>query len=292
MSMKSAVIAPSPTEIPLITDFMDRSTMMAVTGPGGPARETPRRIPRKATRKKFKVTHSGVPSSISWIKVNVFAAIHPTGVRLKIKPDLTGKESLLEYLECSAQEMNDAFSSAQKVIEYIHKRLGESNYWQVSYAELGWLYAGVYTMRGPFIAETGVGPGSTTTAILEASRAFRGKLFSFDLGIKYGESEDRPVGFIVPEDLKDRWTLVLGDTRETLSGKLSYFGPFDVFFHDSEHTYDHVTFELETAYANLRKKFLIVVDNFDWTEAPADFAKKYDLNLINVADDMCFIFPG
>ena len=289
--MKSAVIAPSPTEIPLKTDFVERSTIIAVTGPGGPAREIPRRIPRKATRKKFKVSPSGVQLSESWIKVNVFAAIHLTGVRLIIKPDLTGKETLLEYLECSPQEMNNAFNSAQKVIEYVHERLGESNYWQVSYNELGWLYAGVHTMRGPFIAETGVGPGSTTTAILEASKPFRGKLFSFDLGIKYGESEDRPVGFLVPEDLKDRWTLVLGDTKKTLSGKLSYFGPFDVFFHDSEHTYDHVAFELETAYANLRKKFLIVVDNFDWTEAPIDFAKKYDLNLINVADDMCFIFP-
>lgn len=210
---------------------------------------------------------------------------------MSIEPDFQGKEKILEFLECTEEDVRESFSMASSIIEYIDSRIGGKNYWQVSYPELSWLYTGVRFMRAPLMAETGVGSGSSSTAILTASADFRGRLFSFDLGQKYGESEEMPVGFLVPDNLKDRWALVIGDTTSTLEGKLSYFGPFDVFFHDSKHTYEHVTWELETAYRNLRKKFLIVVDNYDWTEAPDDFASKHGLNLVKVADDMCFIFP-
>lgn len=207
-----------------------------------------------------------------------------------IKPDFTGKERILKFLECTEEEVEKAFEEASKIVEYVDARIGGKNYWQVSGPELCWLYTGVKMMRAPLVAETGVGPGSTSTAILQASASFRGRLFSFDLGQKYGEDEQMPVGVLVPEKYKDRWSLVLGNARDTLEGKLSYFGPFDVFFHDSEHTYDHVTWELETALRNLRKKFLIVVDNYNWTKAPDDFAEKNGLTLVKVADDMCFIF--
>ena len=207
-----------------------------------------------------------------------------------VEPDFTGKEKILKFLECTEEDVRESFGLASRIAEYVESRIGGMNYWQVSYPELCWLYTGVRMMRAPLIAETGVGSGSSSTAILDACSEFRGRLFSFDLGQKYGQSEQKPVGFLVPEKFKDRWTLVIGDTKKTLDGKLSYFGPFDVFFHDSEHTYEHVTWELETALKNLRKKFLIVVDNYDWTKAPQDFADKHGLNLVKVADDMCFIF--
>lgn len=208
-----------------------------------------------------------------------------------IEPDFGGKGKLLEFLECTEEDVRDSFKRARKIVDYVDSRIGGKNYWQVSPMELCWLYTGVRFMRAPLVAETGVGPGSTSTAILDASADFRGRLFSFDLGQKYGEDEEKPVGFLVPDEYKERWSLVIGNTKNTLEGKLSYFGPFDVFLHDSSHTYEHITWELETALKNLRKKFLIVVDNFDWNSAAQDFANKHDLNLVKMADDMCFIFP-
>lgn len=209
-----------------------------------------------------------------------------------IEPDFSGKEKILTFLECTEDDVRKSFQKAQEIVEYADSKIGGKNYWQVSPVELCWLYTGVRMMRAPLIAETGVGPGSTSTAILDASSEFRGRLFSFDLGQKYGdESKELPVGFLVPEKYRERWSLVIGNTKDTLEGKMSYFGPFDVFFHDSEHTYEHVTWELETAMKNLRKKFLIVVDNYDWTKAPDDFADRHNLCLVKVADDMCFIFP-
>lgn len=210
----------------------------------------------------------------------------------RLEPDFSGKGKILEFLECTEDDVRESFNRAGKIIDYVQKEIGGKNYWQVSPIELSWLYTGVRMMRAPLMAETGVGPGSTSTAILDATSDFRGRLFSFDLGEKYGSEEERkPVGFLVPEKFKERWNLVIGNTKDTLEGKMSYFGPFDVFFHDSEHTFEHVTWELETALRNLRKKFLIVVDNYDWTEAPDKFAEKHGLCLVKVADDMCFIFP-
>jgi hypothetical protein len=60
--------------------------------------------------------------------------------------------------------------------------------------------------------------------------------------------------------------------------------------HDSEHTYDHVTFELNTAIKHMKEHFIIVVDNYNWTEAPDDFASSNGLKLIHPTDDMCLIF--
>lgn len=209
-----------------------------------------------------------------------------------IEPDFTGKEKILQFLECKKEDIKESFEKANKVLDYVEGEIGGKDYWQVSPTELCWLYTGVGMMRAPLVAETGVGPGSTSTAILDATKDFRARLFSFDLGQKYGsENETKQVGFLVPEENKERWNLVIGNTKDTLEGKLSYFGPFDVFFHDSEHSYDHVMWELETAFRNLRKKFLIIVDNYDWTAAPEEFAQRHGLTLVKVADDMCFIFP-
>lgn len=204
---------------------------------------------------------------------------------------MKGKDKLIKFLECTEEDIRESFRRAEKIVQYVESEISGKDYWQVSSTELCWLYTGVRLMRAPLMAETGVGPGSTSTAILDASSDFRGRLFSFDLGKKYGNEEEKPVGFLVPEKYKDRWSLVLGDTKSTLDDKMSYFGPFDVFFHDSDHKYEHTTWELETALKNLRGKFLIVVDNFNWNSAARDFADKHDLELIEMADDMCFIFP-
>jgi predicted O-methyltransferase YrrM len=181
---------------------------------------------------------------------------------------------------------------ADVIVDYVHAKIGGKDYWQVSYDELQVLYACVRLRRPRLVVETGVGPGTTTTSILSALRGTEGKLISLDLGIKYGSEEDpKPVGWVIPENLKKKWNLVLGDSKENLEKVLSSEKKLDIFFHDSNHEYDHVTFELDTALKHAVKEPLFVVDNYDWTDASADFARRNSLNLVNVADDMCVIFP-
>ncbi|EQD64963.1 hypothetical protein B1A_08650 [mine drainage metagenome] len=114
-------------------------------------------------------------------------------------------------------------------------------------------------------------------------------MISFDLGVKYGNSDEMPVGFAISEELKAKWNLIIGDSSTTLIEQLEKYKTINMFFHDSNHTYEHVTFELETVYPYLSNNFLVVVDNYDWSEATKNFAAENDLKLVHVSDDMCFI---
>ncbi len=208
-----------------------------------------------------------------------------------VGPDLQGKEEIMKFLGCSASDIVENFRKAESIISYVESQLMGRDYWQVSSSELAWLYSLVRIMKAERVAETGVGPGSTSLAILDAMKETGGKLFSFDKGVRYGNADHKSVGFLVQEQYRARWKLILGDSKETLEKNMGSYGLFDVFFHDSEHTYEHVTFELETALRHMKEKFLIVIDNYDWTSAPEEFSKKHNLSIIPVVDDMCVILP-
>lgn len=204
--------------------------------------------------------------------------------------DYNGIDEITKYLGTDKSRFNDLISAADGIFQYAKNATGGNDYWQVSEPEFRLIFAIASAMKAEKIAETGVGPGTTSTAFLKATDQSGGKLFSFDLGKKYGNSDEKEVGFVVPESLRSRWTLILGNSRETLEPGLEKYGPFDIFMHDSEHTYEHVTFELNAALLHMKKHFMIIVDNYNWTDAPADFASAHKLRLIHPTDDMCLIF--
>ena len=201
-----------------------------------------------------------------------------------------GLKTITDYLGTTEKKFGEFIDSAGDIFQYAKSTTRGNDYWQVSEPEFRLIFAIATAMKAEKIAETGVGPGTTSTAFLKAMEPFGGKLYSFDLGKKYGNSDEKPVGFVVPDNLRSRWTLTLGDSRETLKPGLEKYGPFDIFMHDSEHTYDHVTFELNTAITHMKEHFVIVVDNYNWTEAPDDFASSRGLKLVHPTDDMCLIF--
>ena len=201
-----------------------------------------------------------------------------------------GLKTVANYLGTTESRFNEFLNAADEILQYAKESTGGRDYWQVSEPEFRLIFAIASAMKAEKIAETGVGPGTTSTAFLKATEPFGGKLFSFDLGKKYGNSDEKPVGFVVPESLHSRWILTLGNSRDTLKPGLEKHGPFDIFMHDSEHTYEHVTFELSTALPFMKEHFMIVVDNYNWTEAPNDFASAHKLRLIHPTGDMCLIF--
>lgn len=201
-----------------------------------------------------------------------------------------GYDQLLQYLGIDEKTYSTIFDDSRKVWEYTSEGIGKRDFWQVSQNELRFLYTVTRIFKPRVVAETGVGPGSTSYAYLRAMEDYGGKLISFDLGKKYGnEEKGEEVGFLVPASLRRNWNLILGNTRDTLEKNLEMFGKVGIFMHDSEHTHDHVKFELETAYMHMDHKFMMIVDNYDWTSSPNEFASKNNLKLFRVSDDMCFI---
>lgn len=146
-------------------------------------------------------------------------------------------------------------------------------------------YAAVRLMRPDVVVETGVAEGFSSWFILLAlEQNGRGILHSIDLpnqdielspgGPRQTEilPEGKQTGFIVPENLRTRWQLHLGDAKELLPRLLQSLGKIDIFLHDSMHTYDHMIFEYRTAWTYLREGGVLLSDDVDLHTALSDFA--------------------
>ena len=126
------------------------------------------------------------------------------------------------------------------------QRIGTSDAWC-----LRALYLLVRAARPRIVVETGVLYGASSAHLLAAlDRNGQGELFSIDLAHAAGEP---PADYLVPDGLADRWTLVEGDSRLEVPRLLPQLGPVDLFHHDSLHTFEHMTWEYETALPHLAR---------------------------------------
>jgi predicted O-methyltransferase YrrM len=143
------------------------------------------------------------------------------------------------------------------------------------------LYVVVRATRPRVVVETGVASGVSSAHILRALAANgEGTLHSIDLpNVQRGSSlpEGRPAGWIVPDSLRGRWNLSLGDSKTLLPGLLRTLDRVDVFFHDSDHSYENMAFEFEQAFPKLEHGGLILSDDSDLHPAWNDFCAKHGL---------------
>jgi hypothetical protein len=111
------------------------------------------------------------------------------------------------------------------------------------------LYLLTRAARPRIVVETGVLYGASSAHILAAMECNgQGELQSIELGAPAGEP---PHDFFVPPELTGRWNLVMGDSRRKLPALLTRLDQIDLFHHDSLHTFEHMTWELETALPHL-----------------------------------------
>jgi len=140
------------------------------------------------------------------------------------------------------------------------------------------LYTAVRALEPTIAVETGPFNGASTTFILAAlERNARGRLLSFDLDDAVDAiGVPLPAGqqptWLVPDELRPRLDLVLGDARSTLAPRLRAVGQIDFFFHDSLHTFRHMWFEYRLAWRYLADGGLLVTDDAHWTQAFRLFA--------------------
>ena len=139
------------------------------------------------------------------------------------------------------------------------------------------LYTIVRVLKPSTVVETGVASGVSTTLILKAlSLNHKGCLFSIDmpnLDPLARLPEGKNVGWLVPNDLKERWHLTLGLSKDKLKPLLQELGSIDLFLHDSEHSYENMMFEFKTAYSFLRKGGILLADDITVNNAFRDFVR-------------------
>jgi predicted O-methyltransferase YrrM len=149
------------------------------------------------------------------------------------------------------------------------------------------LYSLLRETQPETVVETGVCNGVSTAVVLEAlHRNGRGRLYSIDLPEHAGEENPevwegklgaviprgKDAGWLVPDQLRSRWEFQEGRSQDLLPPLLDQLAPIDVFIHDSEHSYECMSFELAEARRAVRPGGMILCDDASWNPAFQEFA--------------------
>lgn len=135
-------------------------------------------------------------------------------------------------------------------------------------------YALVRVLQPNVVLETGVAHGYSTAAILQALEDNgRGNLYSVDLPM-FRRGVVAYTGGAVPQHLRDsgRWRLLTGPDRRVLPGLLNRIGAFDVFFYDSDKSYEGMLRAWRLAWPHMRRGAVLMVDDVQEHDAFLDFA--------------------
>jgi len=144
------------------------------------------------------------------------------------------------------------------------------------------LYVAARAVNPSLAVETGPFNGASSTFLLQAleDNGGRGRLASFDLpdaqdALGFPIPEGSEPAWLVPDRLRSRFELVLGDTRRTLRPKLRQLGTVELFFHDSLHTTRHMLFEFRAAWQHLTPGGLLLSDDVFWNPAFWAFTRRH-----------------
>lgn len=145
------------------------------------------------------------------------------------------------------------------------------------------LYVLVRLQTPDTVVETGVFDGLSSAYVLRALDVNgEGTLVSIDIRdpeILPSDVENPTPGWSVPDDLRARWDLRIGDARELLPEVADEF-TIDLFLHDSNHDADHMAFEFDAAAEGMEPGGILLADNVEYNDAFAEFA---DDDLRNVS---------
>jgi Methyltransferase domain len=176
----------------------------------------------------------------------------------------------------------------------------------IGYTEGVYLYAVLRRLRPEVAVETGVANGfSTAFSLLALERNGTGHLHSIDLPREVGrdyeegtfyEGEGRAgipagsePGWLIPPELRRRWTLILGRTQEELPPLLDGLGTIESFMHDSEHSFECMWFEFNAAWPHLRDGGVLLSDDVNSTDAFPRFAREHGRAPVRLARGMALL---
>lgn len=206
-----------------------------------------------------------------------------------MQTELSSQGFIKDLTRADAAEVQ-AYVSEIKANGEFHRQLAENRNAFGSSSFFSWepgigatlgtvLYALCRRLKPEKVVETGVASGVSSSYILYALEENQfGHLYSIDLPWRrYGaysrQPEERYSGWLIPAYLKHRWQLILGKSSERLLPLLEQLKVIDMFLHDSEHTYQNMFWEYETAWMYLKSGGILLSHNIDMNDAFADFCR-------------------
>jgi predicted O-methyltransferase YrrM len=151
------------------------------------------------------------------------------------------------------------------------------------------IYVLIRLLKPEVVVETGVEAGVSSSFILQALHDNnKGQLYSIDYRVPEGDlvdnvrlglipveaiPMDKETGFVIPDNLRERWTFKAGKSNDLLPGLAKELGEIDVFWHDSDHSYENMVFEFDAVWDYLREGGLIIAHDTDANNAVKDFSR-------------------
>lgn len=194
-------------------------------------------------------------------------------------------ESFIDFLTNKGNQVNKKVKELKKDIflTYIRDCVEESQgYGGCMIGDLGiLLYLLVRIISPEYVVETGVANGFSSSFILKAlNDNQKGKLYSIDLHLREGVSvpPGKKIGWVIPNELRCRWVLKLGQSHKVLPTLLEQLGEIDIFLHDSRHLYKTMTTEYKIAWPYLKLGGLLLSDDIRDNDAFLDFSYLVQVN--------------
>ena len=178
----------------------------------------------------------------------------------------------------------------------------------VNLVDAQFLYWAVRQTKPKTIVQAGVSNGLSSAFMMLAlaKNGPEGRLYAIDIpyifnpadpwwtvaGQVYGVliPEGKSSGWMVPDIYRDRIEIEAGDAKLLLPGLIDRLDRIDLFFHDSDHTYQQMMFEFEQALRKLAPNGLIIADDVSWNASLRDFADKHDVPCYNYQGTLGVVF--
>ena len=190
---------------------------------------------------------------------------------IKIFPNQTFEDKIFVELEShidnflNSKKKNLKFPSVEHPypIEYgLDKNVGRLLYFLVKF------------VQPDVVVETGVANGLSSSYILLALDSLnKGRLISIDYLKMPWETKEK-VGQAIPKQLKKRHELFTGNSLIELEKIKSGIKFFDIFLHDSSHTYKHMMKEYQIAWPYLNNGGFLLSDDVSQNDAFLEFSDK------------------
>lgn len=120
----------------------------------------------------------------------------------------------------------------------------------------------VRRLRPQVVVETGVGTGWSSATILRAlADNGEGQLLSSDFPYFRLADPERYVGILVPDDLRDRWTLDVRGDEVALPAIVAQVDRIDLFHYDSDKSRSGRAFALDTVAEKLALGATVIMDD-------------------------------
>ena len=127
------------------------------------------------------------------------------------------------------------------------------------------------------VLETGVACGwSTLSILLSMNERRKGSLVSVDMPF-FGVTNEEDIGCVVPDNLRERWTLLPYADREGIPKALKHLPHLDFCHYDSDKSYEGKSWAFPVLWEALKPKGTLVSDDVSDNLAFKHFCVKLDM---------------